>query len=87
MNFPFYIASRYLVSKKSTNAISIISWISVISIAVVTAALIIVLSGMNGLTGLVTDLYNSFESDLEIKSKNGKSFVITEQHLNKIKTL
>jgi lipoprotein-releasing system permease protein len=87
LNFPFYIASRYLVSKKSTNAISIISWISVISIAVVTAALIIVLSGMNGLTGLVTDLYNSFESDLEIKSKNGKSFVITEQHLNKIKTL
>lgn len=87
MNFPFYIASRYLVSKKSTNAISIISWISIISIAVVTAALIIVLSGMNGLTGLVTDLYNSFESDLEIKPKNGKSFILNEEYLNKIKKI
>ncbi len=87
MNFPFYIARRYLISKKSTNAISIISWISVISIAVVTAALIIVLSGMNGLTNLVKNLYNSFESDLEIKATTGKSFVINEESLKKIRNV
>ena len=29
MNFPFYIARRYLFSKKSTNAINVISGISV----------------------------------------------------------
>ena len=87
MNFPFYIARRYLISKKSTNAISIISWISIVSISVVTAALIIVLSGMNGLTNLVKNLYNSFESDLEIKATTGKSFVINADALNKIKNI
>ena len=87
MNFPFYIARRYLISKKSTNAISVISWISVVSIAVVTAALIIVLSGMNGLTNLVINLYNSFESDLEIKSVTGKSFILNQEYIDKIKKI
>lgn len=87
MNLSLYIAKRYLVSKKSTNAISIISWISVLAIAVATAAPIIILSGMNGLTGLVQGLYNSFDSDLEVKSVKGKSFIMTEELNKKIKTI
>lgn len=87
MNLSLYIAKRYIVSKKSTNAISIISWISVVAIAVGTAALIIVLSGMNGLTGLVQGLYNSFDSDLEVKAVKGKSFIMTEDLNKKIKVI
>ena len=34
MNFPFFIARRYLFSKKSTHAINIISAISAIGVAV-----------------------------------------------------
>ena len=44
MNFPLYIAKRYLFSKKSTNAINVISIISVVGVAVATTALVIVLS-------------------------------------------
>ena len=44
MNFPFFIARRYLFSKKSTHAINIISAISAIGVAVATMALVIVLS-------------------------------------------
>ena len=33
MNFPFFIARRYLFSKKSTHAINVISAISVIGVA------------------------------------------------------
>lgn len=87
MNLSLYIAKRYIVSKKSTNAITIISWISVVAIAVGTAALIIVLSGMNGITGLVQGLYNSFDSDLEVKAVKGKSFVMTEDLNKKIKVI
>ncbi|MCW3083452.1 MAG: hypothetical protein JWP12_818 [Bacteroidetes bacterium] len=74
MNFPFFIAKRYLVSKKSNNAINIISAISVGGICIGTMALVIVLSAFNGLSSLVQSLYNSFDPDLEISIKQGKTF-------------
>ena len=48
MNFPFFIARRYLFSKKKTHAINVISIISVIGVAVATMALVIVMSVFNG---------------------------------------
>ena len=74
MNLPLFIAKRYLISKKSHNAINIISGISVVGIAFGTMALVIVLSGFNGLSDLVQSLYNSFDADIEITSKQGKTF-------------
>ena len=53
MNFPFYIARRYLFSKKSTNVINIISAISVIGVALATMALVVTLSVFNGFSDLV----------------------------------
>ncbi len=75
MNVSLYIARRYFIAKKSTNAITIVSWISVLAIAVGTGALVIILSGMNGLTGLVQTLYNSFNPDVKITSVAGKVFM------------
>ena len=56
MNFPFFIARRYLFSKKSTHAINIISVISMVGVAVATMALVIVLSVFNGFHDLVASL-------------------------------
>ena len=86
MSVSFYIAKRYLVSKKSNNAINIISWISISAIAVTTAALIVILSVMNGLTGTVAGLYNSLEPDIKITSSKGKHFEVSDELLNKIKS-
>ncbi len=72
MNLSFFIAKRYLVSKKSNNAINIISWISIIAISITTAALIIILSAMNGLTSVVANLYHALEPDLKITATNQK---------------
>ena len=74
MNFPFFIAKRYLISKKSHNAINIISGISITGISIVTMALIIVLSVFNGLSQLVQTLYNSFDPTISITAKQGKTF-------------
>ena len=74
MNLPFFIAKRYLISKKSHNAINIISGISVAGVCIGTMALIIVLSAFNGLSDLVQSLYNSFDADIEITLKQGKTF-------------
>lgn len=87
MNFPFYIAKRYLISKKSHNVINIISWISVLGIAIGTAALIIVLSAFNGLQTLVEDLYASFDPDLKITLVEGKTFDVNDFPKDKVLAL
>lgn len=79
MNFPFYIAKRYLFSKKSTNVINIISGISIIGVATGTMALIVILSVFNGFDSLIKSLFNSFDSDLKITSVVGKTFVPDER--------
>ena len=75
MNFPLYIASRYLVSKKSRNAINIISLVSIVGVAVGTAALVIVMSVFNGFEDLLTKLNNSFDPDIKVVPSRGKTFV------------
>jgi lipoprotein-releasing system permease protein len=62
------------VAKKSQNAINIISWISVFSVAVGTFALVVVLSAFNGLEKLVESLFESFDTDVRIELKKGKTF-------------
>ncbi|MCK4825455.1 ABC transporter permease, partial [bacterium] len=74
LNFPFYIAKRYLFSKKSRNAINVISTVSVAGVAIGTIALIVVLSVFNGFDNLVRSLFNSFDPDLKITSVIGKTF-------------
>jgi lipoprotein-releasing system permease protein len=87
LNLSFHIARRYLVSKKSNNAINIISWISIVAIAITTAALIIILSAMNGLTGVIADLYNAIEPDIKILPSTGKFFVADDAFMAKIKAV
>ncbi len=77
MNIPLYIARRYLVSKKSHNIINIISSISVAGVTIGTMSLIIVLSVFNGFDRLVISLFNTFNPDLLITTKAGKTFHAT----------
>lgn len=77
MNTPFFIAKRYLFSKKSQNVINVISGISIFGITIATAAMVIVISAFNGVEGLVISLFNAFEPDLKIESKISKTFPST----------
>ncbi len=74
MNSSFFIARRYLFSKKTQNVINIISGVSVFGIMISTAAMVIILSGFNGIEGLVMEMFNSFDSDIEIKAEKSKTF-------------
>lgn len=73
MNFPFYIARRYVFSKKSTNAINVISVISMLGVAVATMALVIVLSVFNGFHDLVASLFTNFDPQIEVTPVQGKT--------------
>lgn len=71
MNFSYFIARRYLFSKKSRNAINLITWIAIVGITVGTAALIIVLSVFNGLTHFIENLFSALDPDIKIVASAG----------------
>jgi lipoprotein-releasing system permease protein len=85
MNFPFYIARRYLFSKKSTHAINIISGISVGGVAVATMALVVTLSVFNGFRDLVATLFTSFDPQLMVVPAEGKTAPADDPLLAKIR--
>ena len=87
MNFPFFIARRYLFSKKSTNVINVISGISVIGVAVATMALVVTLSVFNGFSDLVASLFTAFDPQIEVTPCEGKTVAADDSTLTAIRQL
>ena len=87
MNFPFFIARRYLFSKKSTNVINVISGISVIGVAVATMALVVTLSVFNGFSDLVASLFTAFDPQIEVTPCEGKTVAADDSTLTAIREL
>ena len=87
MNFPFFIARRYLFSKKSTHAINVISAISVIGVATATMALVVTLSVFNGFHDLVATFFTSFDPQLKIQPAEGKTVAADDPILTQIRQL
>lgn len=69
----FFIARRYLLAKKSHNAINWVSGISVTGVAVATATMICVMSVFNGFKGLVEQLFTNFDPELRVVLAEGKT--------------
>ena len=78
MNFPFFIARRYLFSKKSHHAINIISAISACGVAVATLALVCTLSVFNGFQDLVAGLFTDFDPELKVTPAEGRVIALTD---------
>jgi lipoprotein-releasing system permease protein len=74
VNLSSFIAKRYFLAKKSSNAVNIITGISVLGILVGTAALVIVLSAFNGLEQMVKNFYQAFDPELKVTPVSGKFF-------------
>ena len=87
MSFPFFIARRYLFSKKSTNAINVISGISVVGVAVATMALMVTLSVFNGFHDLVAGLFTNFDPQIKVLPVKGKSVAADDPVLTEIRRL
>ncbi len=87
MNFPLYIAKRYLFSKSSKNAINIISRIAISAAVVGSLALFIVLSGFSGLRDYSLQFTNIFDSDLKVYPSNGKTFSFSKSSEDELKII
>ena len=87
MNFPFYIARRYLFAKKSHNVINVISAISMAGIMLASFALICTLSVFNGFHQLVESLFRDFDPELKVVSADRKFFSMDDERIRKATAL
>jgi len=87
VNFPIYIAKRYLFSKKSHNAINIISAISVCGVALATLALVCTLSVFNGFQDMVATFFTAFDPQIKITVAQGKTFDASDSRIQKIRSM
>ena len=87
MNLPFYIARRYLFSKKKHNAVNIISGISVCGVALATLAMVCTLSVFNGFQDMVAEFFTAFDPELKITIREGKVFSPDTEALQRVQAL
>lgn len=87
MNFPFYIARRYLFSPKKHNAINVISAVSVCGVALATMALVCTLSVFNGFQEMIAGFFTSFDPELKIVVREGKVFDPNESRIQQVHNL
>ena len=87
MNFPLYVAKRYILSNSKNNAINIINRIASMGIIVGAMALFVVLSVFSGLKVFSLSFTNEIDPDLKISSTLGKSFFISPSQEREIKKI
>ncbi len=73
MNWTLTVAWRYLVSKKTHNAVNIISIISVLGVMVTTVALVCVLSVFNGFRGMIMGRLAMLDPEVAVTASVGKA--------------
>ena len=84
MKLPFFIARRYIFSKKNRNVVNLISGISAFVIGLVTLSMVVVLSAINGIESLIDSLYTTFDSEIFIYPNDGNSIDGSAVDFNKI---
>lgn len=87
MNFPLYIAKRYLRSRSSQNAVNIINFITFLVIVIGSAALFIVLSGFAGLKTFSLSYTTMVDPDLKALPLTGKFFGISSEQDQELREL
>jgi lipoprotein-releasing system permease protein len=81
LNFPLYIAKRYLFAKSGNNTINIITRIASFGVIVGSLALFIILSGFSGFKTFTNEMLDYSDPDIKISASKGKSFVINDSVL------
>lgn len=72
-NTPLYIATRYLLAKKGSTAVTFITWLAALAMMVAVTAMFIIISVFSGLEDLNRDLIANLHADITVKSNEGKT--------------
>lgn len=87
MNFPLYIAKRYVRSKSTQNAVNIINFITFLVIVIGSAALFIVLSAFAGLKTFSLSFTESFDPQLKALPATGKIFTLSPEQEQRLQSV
>tara|TARA_R110002167_G_scaffold75890_1_gene211661 strand:+ start:266 stop:1471 length:1206 start_codon:yes stop_codon:yes gene_type:complete len=87
LNFPLYIAKRYVRSKSTQNAVNIINFITFLVIVIGSAALFIVLSAFAGLKTFSLSFTESFDPQLKALPATGKIFTLSPEQEQRLKSV
>ncbi len=87
MYFEWFIALRFLFSKKKHQAVHVISIISIAGITIGSIALVTVLSVFNGFDSIIKSMFSSFNPDLKILPVSGKFFILDSTMISEIKKI
>lgn len=85
MKNAFYIASRYLISKKGSTAVTFITWLAALAMVAAVAAMFIIISVFSGLEEMNKEMIANLHADLTIKSKTGKILLDIDKIQNSLK--
>jgi lipoprotein-releasing system permease protein len=84
LNFSYYIAKRYFISKSKNNAINIISYLALIGILGTSLALFVVLSAFGGLKEFSLSFANQYDPDLKVLPLESKRLTVTDENLKSL---
>lgn len=84
--FSFFVASRYLFSRKSHHTINVISGISACGVAVATMALVVTLSVFNGFRDYVSSFFTAFDPELKVTVVDGKRIAADDPALTALRS-
>ncbi|MCG3121459.1 MAG: Lipoprotein-releasing system transmembrane protein LolE [bacterium] len=85
MSYEFFIAKRYLRSKRQVKFISLITYISIIGVMIGTAALIVVFSVMNGFESELRARIIGFDSHIKLRAFHDRGVENYREVLDKLK--
>lgn len=71
-NTAFYIATRYLIARKGSTAVTFITWLAAFAMMTAVASMFIIVSVFTGLEDLNKEMISNLHADLTISSKNQK---------------
>lgn len=72
-NNSLYIASRYILAKKGSHAVTFITWLAAFAMMIAIASMFIIISVFSGLEELNKDIIANVHADLTVKNKSGKT--------------
>lgn len=81
-NTAFYIATRYLLAKKGSTAVTFITWLAALAMMVAVTAMFIIISVFSGLEDLNQDLIANLHADITVTSKQGKTLSDIDKAIN-----
>jgi lipoprotein-releasing system permease protein len=81
------ISQRFIFAKSSIRSINIITAISIAGLVIGVTVICVVLSVLNGFRGIVSGLFLTIDSNVQLIAKEGQTIKVTEHLLNSLRSL